>query len=77
MQSNERILLGISCWMFEEGLRVPRSPTRETPSFLIAEAVASTMWTKSELLTVETDQAVRWLATGLLTAKEGFHRLSH
>ena len=26
---------------------------------------------------VETDQAMRWLATGLLTAEEGFHRLSH
>ncbi len=25
----------------------------------------------------ETDQAMRWLATGLLTAEEGFHRLSH
>ena len=26
---------------------------------------------------VETDQAMRWLATGLLTAEEGYHRLSH
>ena len=26
---------------------------------------------------VETDQAARWLATGLLMAEEGFHRLSH
>jgi len=25
----------------------------------------------------ETDQAMRWLATGLLTAEEGYHRLSH
>jgi transposase-like protein len=25
----------------------------------------------------ETDQAMRWLATGLLTAEAGFHRLSH
>ena len=25
----------------------------------------------------ETDQAMRWLATGLLTAEKGFHRLSH
>jgi len=26
---------------------------------------------------VETDQAARWLATGLLSAEEGFQRLSH
>jgi len=26
---------------------------------------------------VQTDQAVRWLATGLLMAEEGFHGLSH
>ncbi len=26
---------------------------------------------------VETDQAVRWLAAGLVTAAEGFHHLSH
>jgi len=74
--------------LHEAGLEVIRVHLLDTPatlhvSFLSTNIIENTFRNfryesgRVNRWRTETDQAMRWLATGLLTAEEGFHRLSH